>query len=538
MVMLYKHNNTYSPKDKRAMLKIRVYLFGLLAFIFIPVKSFSSDYEYSPDVINPEDIGIVVSVVLDSSKEISEIENLKTKINLSLNMDIAERTDIKERIRILKTRGYQNLKAFINRGKKYIPLIKEIFEENGIPDELIFLPIIESHFNIRVKSPAGAAGLWQFMPQTGRTYGLKINKWIDERYDVEKSTIAAAKFLKDLYSIFDDWMLAIASYNSGEGAIIRRIRLYGGKNFWDIRNYLSKETRNYVPNFLASVAVIKDILEREHFDYNAQTFDILKIDKPVSLKLISEITGISYNQLRKMNPHLKKGKTPPFPGVYNIYLPKGYKDTVKSALEKLPLVNYSALKDYEVKKGDTFKSIAYKFGITEEKLKRINRTKGILRVGMVLKVPTVIKAYPEYAKGTIDLTEDIIYTSKGLIYIVKPGDSLISIAKRFRVSVKSLKRWNRLYKNRYIYPGQKLVIYKKVRIKRAKLSRINVQYLRKLLRKKIKRRYIYHIVREGDSLIKIAKRYRISVRQLKRMNNLKSNKIFVGQRLKVIKLVR
>ena len=521
------------------MLRKKAFAFGFLLILLIKVNIKAEEFSSFDSELNPDDIGLVVSVVLDNSKPIAEIENLKTKINLSLNMDIAEKTAIKERIRILKTKGYKNLKKYINRGKKYIPLIKEIFEEYGVPDELIFLPIVESHFDIRVKSPAGAAGLWQFMPLTGRTYGLRINKWIDERYDVEKSTIAAAKYLRDLYSVFEDWMLAIASYNSGEGAIIRRIRLYGGKNFWDIRNYLSKETRNYVPSFLATVAVVKEILNEEHFDFNSQTFDILKVNKPVSLKLISEISGIPYEKLRRMNLHLKKGKTPPLPGTYNIYLPVGYKETIKSALEKIPLVNYYALKEYVVKRGDNLSKIADKFGITKEELISINKLKNKkLRAGMIIKVPTVIEAYPEYAKGTIDLSEDIIYTSKGIIYRVKPGDSLISIAKKFRVSVKAIKRWNKLYKNKYIYPGQKIVIYKKVRIRKPKVVPMNVTYLKKLLRKKIYRRYVYHIVKEGESLIKIAKKYGLTVKQLKRMNNLKSNKIFVGQRLKVIRLIR
>ncbi len=517
----------------------KAFIFSFLFILIIKFDIKAQEYMYFDTEINPEDIGIIVSVVLDNSNSIAEIENLKTKINLSLNMDIAEKTAIKERIRILKTKGYRNLKKYINRGKKYIPLIKEIFEEYGVPDELIFLPIVESHFDIRVKSPAGAAGLWQFMPLTGRTYGLRINKWIDERYDIEKSTIAAAKYLKDLYSVFEDWMLAIASYNSGEGAIIKRIRLYGGKDFWDIRNYLSKETRNYVPNFLATVAVIKEVLNEEHFDFNAQTFDILKVNKPVSLKLISEISGLPYRKLKRMNLHLKKGKTPPLPGTYNIYLPIGYKETIKSALERIPLVNYYALKEYVVKRGDTLSGIAKRFGITKETLININKLKRQkLRTGMIIKVPTIIKAYPEYTEGIIDLSEDIIYTSRGIIYRVKPGDSLISIAKKFRVSVKSIKRWNKLYKNKYIYPGQKIVIYKKVRIRRPKVVPMNVKYLKKLLRKKIYRRYVYHIVREGESLIKIAKRYGLTVKQLKRMNNLKSNKIFVGQRLKVIRLIR
>ncbi len=514
-------------------MRVFIIFFSGFVLLFYSLKAETLD-----EGINPEDIGIIVSVVVDNSPAISELESLRTRIHLSLDVDFMEKADVQERIRILKRKGLANLKYYIDRGKIYIPLIKKIFEENGIPDELIFLPLVESKFKITAKSPAGAAGLWQFMPQTGRTYGLRIDKWIDERYDVEKSTQAAAKYLRDLYSIFEDWMLALASYNSGEGAIIRRIRKYGGTNFWDINEYLSKETRNYVPNFLASVAVVKDLLKEEHFDYETVSFDILKVDKPVSLFFISEITGIPYETLKKMNPHLKKGKTPPVPGVYNIYLPKGYKETVKTALERIPLEEYRAWKEYTVQKEDTLEDISDKFGVVVEDLIAINHLKNkTLFPGMVLKVPATIKAYPGYATGIIDLTQDIIYTSKGIIYKVKPGDSLTTIAKKFHVSVKALKKWNKIKK--YIYPNQRLVIYKKVRLKRSQsLAPINVDYLRKLLKKRVKRRYVYHIVREGESLIKIAKKYGISVKQLKRINNLKSNKIFVGQKLKVIRIKR
>ncbi len=507
---------------------------GLLTLLLTLYKSLAYYPLEEDNNLNPDDIGILVSFVLDNSPEISKIETFKSPIHLNLSMDIGEKTAVKERIRILRKKGLKHIKRYLTRGKPYIPLIKRIFEERGIPDELIFLPIVESKFNVRAKSPAGAAGLWQFMPQTGRTYGLKINKWIDERYDVEKSTIAAANYLRDLYNVFEDWMLAIASYNSGEGAIIRRIRLYGGKNFWDIDEYLSKETRNYVPNFLATVSIVKDLLKREHFDYETVNFDILKVDKPVSLKLISEISGIPYKTLLEMNPHLKKGKTPPQKGIYNIYLPKGYKETIKTALEKIPLTNYYALKEYLVKKGDTVASIAEKYCISQDELLRINKiSSGKIRAGMVLKVPTVVEAYPEYTEGVIDLTEDIIYTSKGFIYRVKPGDNLISIAKKFGVSVKAIKRWNKIKK--YIYPNQKIVIYKRVPLRVKNLPPMNVKYLKKLLKKKIKRRYIYHIVREGETLVKIARKYGISVKQLKRINRLKSNKIFIGQRLKIIR---
>ncbi|WP_457641217.1 LysM peptidoglycan-binding domain-containing protein [Persephonella sp.] len=509
-------------------------LLGLLIITGIAYSSVEDDY------LNPEDIGVIISIAIDSSDAVQQLEKSKGKIKLTLKMDFAEKADINERIHFFKTKGYYQLKNYIERGKPYIPLIKRIFEQHNIPDELIFLPIIESRFNIKAKSPAGAAGLWQFMPQTGRMYGLRINKWIDERYDLEKSTIAAAFYLKDLYHIFDDWMLALASYNTGEGIIIRKINKYGGVNFWDIDEYLSKETRNYIPNFLAAVSVVRDILKEEHFNYDTVHFDILKVKKPVSLLYISELTGIPLSKLKKMNPHLKKGVTPPDDGEYNIYIPKGYKETLEIALEKSPLMKYKALKEYTIKKGDSLYKIAKKFGTTISYLRKINDLENSIIVSnTVIKIPSYIEAYPDYTTGIVDLSEDIIYTPKGIIYKVKKGDTLGKIAKKFRVSVSAIKRWNNI--KEYIYPNQKILIYKKIRninVRNPHIVPRNVSYLKKKVKKrKPTFKYIYHRVKSGDTLLKIAKKYGVSVSQIKKWNKLSSNIIVVGQKLTIIKRV-
>ncbi|ACO04126.1 MAG TPA: lytic transglycosylase [Persephonella sp.] len=512
---------------------VRIVLGLFLLFGF--AHSWSED-----DYLNPDDIGVIIAIAIDASDATDLFEKSRGKVNLSLKMDFTEKADVNERIHFFKTKGFLQLKKYVERGKPYIPLIKKIFDRYGIPDELIFLPIIESRFNIKARSPAGAAGLWQFMPQTGRMYGLRINKWIDERYDIEKSTIAAAFYLKDLYHIFDDWMLALASYNTGEGIIIRKINKYGGINFWDIDEYLSRETRNYIPNFLAAVSVVKDILKEEHFDYETVHFDIIKVRKPVSLLYISELTGISLSTLKKMNPHLKKGVTPPDDGEYNIYIPEGYKETVEVALEKSPIVKYRALKEYTVKKGDSLYKIAKKFGTTVSYLRKINDLENSIIVrGTVLKVPSYIEAYPDYTDRILDLSEDIIYTPKGIIYKVKKGDTLGKIAKKFRVSVKAIKRWNRI--DKFIYPNQRIVIYKKVRNMNVRDPHIvprNVMYLKKKVKKrKPTIKYIFHKVRPGDTLIKIARKYGVRVSDIKKWNRLSSNIIVVGQKITIIKRV-
>ncbi len=492
------------------------------------------------DSIDPEDISIILSVAMDSSRVLNDPQFFDSKINFSIKVDLVEKSIIQDRVRFFKAKGIKRLSFYLERGKKYIPTIKEIFEKYGIPDEFIFLPIIESHFNIKAKSPAGAAGLWQFMPQTARMYGLTINKWIDERYDVEKSTVAAALYLKDLYGIFDDWTLALASYNTGEGVIIRKINKYGGLNFWDIDEYLSKETRNYVPNFLASVVVVREILKKEKFDYFHSEFDILKVKKPVSLRYIASLIGIPVDRLKAMNPHLKKGVTPPYEGEFNIYLPSGYKETVRTALEKSNLERYPALTEYTVKKGDSLSKIAKKFGTTVSYLKKVNDLENtVIVAGSVLKVPSYIYAYPDYYDGIVDLSEDIIYTPKGIIYKVKKGDTLGKIARKFRVSVSAIKRWNRI--KGYIYPNQRIVIYRRIKYRNVGKSTVikrNISYLkRKVKKRKPTFRYIFYRVKKGDSLLKISKMYGVSVSQLKKWNRLNGNIIRIGQKITIIKRV-
>ncbi len=364
---------------------------------------------------------------------------------------------IRNREILFRKRGLPRIKVILNRGKKYIPAIRKIFKEHGIPEDLAFLPIIESHFNIHAKSPAGARGLWQFMPHTARTYGLRINKWVDERLDPEKSTIAAALYLKDLHSIFEDWGLALASYNAGEGAIIRKINRYRATNFWDIDEYLSRETRNYVPNFIATLIIVKDLLKKENFNYDYISYDVVKLNKPVSLKYISRHTGIPYKKLKEMNPHLKRSVIPPDNQEYNLYVPKGMKNAVLYVVENAPLKKYPALINYEVQKGDTLSKIAQKFHTSVRRLKKLNHLKSsYINSKMIITVPSYILAPPDYYRGLIDLTDELIYTQKGFYYRVKRGDTLRKISRKFGVSITVIKLWNKLKGN--IYPNMKLFI--------------------------------------------------------------------------------
>jgi len=281
----------------------------------------------------------IIDDVLDNSNVWRELEEVSTSINIKIGWQIPSRAEIAREARIIRRYQNRHLKVVLRRGRKYIPLIKKIFKRYNIPDELVFLPVIESGFKIKAVSPAGAAGLWQFMPITAKEYGLRIDRWIDERYDVEKSTIAAARHLRDLHAYFGNWYIVLASYNVGKYAVSRRI---GGRgnNFWRVKSRLPRAARKYTIKFLATIEVLKGILRKEEFKESDMNFEIVKVRRGVSLREIASITGVPLSRLRRLNPHLKRGITPPYRGVFNIYVPKGYKHSVEVALN---------LKDLDIK---------------------------------------------------------------------------------------------------------------------------------------------------------------------------------------------
>lgn len=279
-----------------------------------------------------DNIDIVLDDILDNSKVWKEVENLSSRVNIKIRWKIPTRREIDRFARAYKRRNSRHLREVLNRGKRYIPLIKQIFSRYRLPDELVFLPVIESSFKIRSVSHSGAAGLWQFMPITAKEYGLRIDRWIDERYDVEKSTIAAARYLRDLHTEFGNWYTALAGYRIGEFSIKRRIGRRGKKNFWKVEHKIPYSARKYTLKFLGTLKVIREILPRERISQRNLDFEIVKVNRQVSLREISNITGVSYRVLKRLNPHLKRGITPPYRGVFNVYVPKGYKHTVEVAL--------------------------------------------------------------------------------------------------------------------------------------------------------------------------------------------------------------
>lgn len=382
------------------------------------------------------------------------------------------------------------METILGLASYYIPVFEEIFDQYGLPVELTAMAVIESALDAKAVSRARAKGMWQFMYTTAKRYGLTINSYVDERFDPVAAAHAAAKYLRDSYSIFQDWPLAIASYNCGVGNVNKAIRRAGGsKDFWEVYSYLPRETRGYVPSFFAALYAMK-----YYKDYNLTPknialpphTDTLKINKMLHFEQISHFTGISIDELRTHNPQYLHDIIPGVEREYTLYLPYKYtnafidneeaiykyKDSVyfnPSALKKIQQAGNSGSGDrivHKVRRGETLSHISLKYGVSIRNIQRWNNIGTKIREGQKLVI------YPKgYSGNTNSKSSTASYSTKTnpattvsngyVIYTVKNGDNLWDIARKFNgVSMNDIMRLNGLDKNSKIHPGKKLKIKK------------------------------------------------------------------------------
>ena len=381
----------------------------------------------------------------------------------------------------------------------YLPIFEEIFDQYGLPQELAKVSIIESALNPMAVSRVRAAGMWQFMRRTGTQYGLEINEYVDERFDYLKETHAAAKYLRDAYDIFGDWSLAIASYNCGPGNVNKAIRRAGGgRDFWDVYKYLPRETRGYVPAFIAAMYTMAYYREHNivpsHVDTPPQV-DTFHINNNLHFGQIAECVGISTEMLRNLNPEYVKDIIP---------------GKSKTRVLKLPYSFSGAFIDVQ----DTI--YAYKDSIFFDPVRvkavssGVNRTSGSGSVSSGSSAPSYY------------------------VYTVKRGDSLGKIASRNHTTIAKIKQWNRL-KRDTIVPGQKLRIYtgKGPSVSSSSSSSSSS----KSVATTSKGGYVMYTVRRGDTLYSIANKFSgVSLNDIMRLNGLtRKSKIYAGQKLKIKK---
>jgi membrane-bound lytic murein transglycosylase D len=297
-------------------------------------------------------------------------------------------------ITFFQTRLRDRFEEWLARSRRYIPLMQQILKEHQLPEDLVFLALIESGFNPKAFSRAKAAGPWQFIQGTGKKYGLRIDSWIDERRDPVKSTVAAAKYLKDLYGLFGSWPLSMASYNAGEGRVKRAMARTKAEDFWELNSSsLRPETKNYVPKFMAATIIAKDPEKYGFFiDYQSPLiYDEVEVSKPVHFKVLAKAAGISVSDLKIYNPELKKEMTPPKYPRYRLKLPPGTKERFLANFSPKTVkeIIASVSQKHRIQRGETVSSIARKYDVSVKKILEANQLEreSTIQAGQILLIP-------------------------------------------------------------------------------------------------------------------------------------------------------
>ena len=463
-------------------------------------------------------------------------------MNINSPFEYKYNQDVKQWIKY-----YLKHKQFLGRviglGELYFPIFEETFSKYEVPLELKYLAIVESALNPNAKSRAGAVGLWQFMYRTGLLYDLNVTSYVDDRRDPYKSTEAAARHMRDLYDIYNDWALVLAAYNAGAGRINRAVLNSGGKtNYWQILPYLPAETRNYVPAFIA-VSYIMSYYKELNIVPSPPKFKDVEIDTiaikyNTNLKTISDFFEIPYEDLKFLNPQYIKDIIPSSENqIYCIRIPKKYQmqfyskekafyDTLLAqrtiTVDTNITKNVPALQNtgnviyHKVQRGETLSGIATKYRVTVSDIKRWNNLKSnMIYVGQKLKIYSSTppsKTSSVTSTNTTNQTSSSSAKTQNIVHVVKSGETLSGIASKYGVSVNNIKNWNNLSSDK-ISIGQKLIINPTEQTS----SKTSTQQI--------------HVVKRGETLSGIASKYGVSVNNIKNWNNLSSDKISIGQKL-------
>lgn len=393
-----------------------------------------------------------------------EQENLNApEITIVINKHVVNH------ITYFQTRMKDRFTLWLSRSSLYIPMMRQVLREYALPEDLVYISLIESGFNPNAYSRAKAAGTWQFIKSTGKKYGLRIDEWVDERRNPAKSTVAAARYLKDLFEMFGDWDLAMASYNAGEGRIQRALIKTKGDDFWDLvdTKHIKRETKDYVPKFMAATLIAKDP-ERYGFDevdyWSPLLYDEVTVDSPTDLSVIARASESTLDEIKALNLHLKRNMTPPGEKEFVVHIPHGKGEIFYTNFNEIPREERFKTQRHYIKKGETLLTISRRYGIPIDTLCEINGFKKnkVVKEGDYIAVASLLavpKKKIEYAriekgdgskKGRDDISDSM--------YKVRKGDTLWDISKRFNIPVSQIKQWNGIGRGNKIKSGDKLIL--------------------------------------------------------------------------------
>ncbi len=412
----------------------------------------------------------------DLSREQAKVQAAEQGTTYDFPIDLNDKVLTWVRLFTTEKRGY--IERSLERGSAYFPMIRQVFAEEGVPQDLAYLGFVESGYINQAKSYARAVGMWQFMPSTGRLFGLKINRWMDERRDPVKATHAAARYLKRLYETSGDWYLALVGYNAGPLTTQRAEANLGSANFWDMYRspYLRNQTKNYVPEMCAAVLIARN---PESYGFRAASeapfvYETVEVRSATSLRVVARFAGVSEATIRDLNPQLLRGTTPP--GAYELRVPVGRGLEVQrrlgghpathaqqeqppeptKPLEGIPAIPLSQPQPpvpsasaggdtYRARPGDTLAKIARAQGVSFSELLRLNpEAAEHLSVGDSVRLPAAPGPQVHGGPGL-----------RPRFYTVQRGDTLASLSEQFGVSISDLKHWNRLRSGR-LQAGRRL----------------------------------------------------------------------------------
>jgi membrane-bound lytic murein transglycosylase D len=407
-------------------------------------------------------------------------------------------------------KAFQN---YMRRSGKYRDLMQKIIREKGLPEDIVWLCLVESGFNPKAYSWARALGPWQFIAGTGKIYGLKRCWWYDERRDFVRSTYAACDYLKALYSMFGSWPLALAGYNGGEKNVEKAIKKHKTDDFWKLK--MRKQTMDYVPLFMAATIIAKDP-ERYGFDIEYDEplqYEEVAINQPLDLKKVAIALGTTPDVMFELNPELLRGVTPPNVRGYKLRIPTGTSELFTQAFDKYDTKASGLFVEHEVSKGQTLTYLSCRYGVPVSVIQEVNGLTNTnrLSVGQHLVIPANGSATENEPKVSSRKAEK--KSSGNLKYIVKAGDTLSQLAVKFNTTTQEIRRLNGLKNSDYIKKGQSLQITSGAESESSGLLKD-------------------HIVRKGETLGGVAEKYGVSVSSLISINNLSSAHLLkVGQHL-------
>lgn len=426
-----------------------------------------------PPVIRPPQDEIRKKVILEW-KELQK--GLAPDSGVSYDIPIVVNEQVEYFLDYFQTKIRKRFSLWLARSSQYTPMIKQIMREHGLPEDLVYLAMIESGFSTKAYSRAHAAGMWQFIRETGQRYGLKINAWVDERKDPIKSTRAAARYLSDLFNQFGSWYLAAAGYNAGEGKIAKALTMYNAQNYWEITaehcRYIKDETKQYVPKMIAAALIAKEPEKYGFVDIPYQAplaYEEVNLPGSIELKDVAAAAGSDLATLVELNPELKRWITPPTTAEYTLRLPSGSKgrlmENYAQLIQPKPRIVYA---QHKVKKGERFSTIARRYGVSSRTIAKVNRVRLVTypTPGTLLLIPQrnghdepadeerekknglskrQVKRSPERKTVVLrDKGEDKENQREThrLRYRVRKGDSLSSIAQQHDVTIEQIKKWN------------------------------------------------------------------------------------------------